>query len=649
MSWKEVFEKGIASFKSGKLPEALSYMNQAAELQKDNYKIYDSRAAVHEKLGNLKDALLDSKNVINLAPQQWQGYTRAARVFSSLGKPESAIKMVDLALTRLRSDDPRYRGQLLDLREKAVQAQTATKKQHRLHLVEAAYHLGKLPTEIITEIFRIVVEADHSLVSLAYFIAVKQAPHTQAENMVRAVEQTDFYLGDQLKGLSWSHLEAIHVHSSFLVELQRLLTEISMTCVISNLKQLSLDECGSMDAIFTPDREWNLRELRSTGLTQFPETCWATLAQLRVLHLHKLPTQIPLSAIAAVPLLENLIIEFVQPMTILGAVDEPLHMVHLTSMELRNVENPFTVLGNGILEAGSCRKFHLLRVDPSSLECEDIARPIATPTSICISRKRLDLQVTCRTDKGIDHSVASMHDSDDEYYSDFTLDDRTLAILVEEESKFTRSASTQAATAGSSPPPKRQKVATSWNAARPVQRNESVEDMDDLPDISVQMDGTYALQDRQRTTSPAPSSHLPTTSGPCLQPQRGLGPGVSSSRGSFKGDVTTVETLIFYAYSTHRHPPFVTEPTPVPVRASLAYKRYNENWRFDLCTPSLREAIFYSISVSLQLQKSNDRMQAALQKSQAELHNVLDAKFAKEGEVSILRKGIEKVNNMGSI
>ncbi|KAL4074141.1 hypothetical protein J3A83DRAFT_2683976 [Scleroderma citrinum] len=44
----------------------------------------------------------------------------------------------------------------------------------------------------------------------------------------------------------------------------------------------------------------------------------------------------------------------------------------------------------------------------------------------------------------------------------------------------------------------------------------------------------------------------------------------------------------------------------------------------------------------LQLRKSNEKMQSALQRAQGDLRSALDAKFAKEGEVTILRKGIEK-------
>lgn len=47
-------------------------MPQAIVLGPNEFSIYDSRAAVFEKLGRVKDALRDSKKVIDLGPQRWQ-------------------------------------------------------------------------------------------------------------------------------------------------------------------------------------------------------------------------------------------------------------------------------------------------------------------------------------------------------------------------------------------------------------------------------------------------------------------------------------------------------------------------------------------------------------------------------------------------
>lgn len=102
-----------------------------------------------------------------------------------------------------------------------------------------------------------------------------------------------------------------------------------------------------------------------------------------------------------------------------------------------------------------------------------------------------------------------MDNSDDDYFSDdLVLDDKTLAVLDEEESKFKRITNTQTQQrVAVAPPAKRQKTTESWqpqSVSRPVRRADTLEDMEDLPDISIRQDGTYGLQDKQRRPSGPP-------------------------------------------------------------------------------------------------------------------------------------------------
>lgn len=334
---------------------------------------------MYERLGDLRAALLDSKKVIDLAPQHWQGYIRATRIFSSLNKHASAIKMVDLGLGRLRGDDSRRRSQLLELREKSVQAQAAAEQQRQLYLAKTAYHAGKLPTEILAEIFTIVVDTDHcQVIMLSHVchhwrgIVVATPPlwRTLVLSNKRPVRKIKMWLEHsksrittltvhrslsplefpsvlaELRGLSWSSLQNLQAHSSFLVELYRVLSELSMSHIFTHMKRLSLDTCGLVEHLFTSSCEWDLMELSSTGPMQFPERCWQCFTRLRVLHIRQLPTHFPLSAIEALPLLESLVLDFSSPMTILGTVEQALNMTRLTSIELRNIENPFALLGS---------------------------------------------------------------------------------------------------------------------------------------------------------------------------------------------------------------------------------------------------------------------------------------------------------------
>jgi len=112
-----------------------------------------------------------------------------------------------------------------------------------------------------------------------------------------------------------------------------------------------------------------------------------------------------------------------------------------------------------------------------------------------------------------------MHDSDDNYFSDdLVLDDKTLAVLDEEESKFKRTTNTQTRQSVG-PPPKRQKTTISQT----VHRADTLEDTDDLPDVSIRQDGTYGLQDKQRRPSGPQASRSGITPGPNAVAQTGFG------------------------------------------------------------------------------------------------------------------------------
>jgi len=63
--------------------------------------MFDTRAAILEKMGILEEALMDCKRVIDAIPSSWQGYARAARIFLKLKKPESSLKMASLAIERM--------------------------------------------------------------------------------------------------------------------------------------------------------------------------------------------------------------------------------------------------------------------------------------------------------------------------------------------------------------------------------------------------------------------------------------------------------------------------------------------------------------------------------------------------------------------
>ena len=88
-----------------------------------------------------------------------------------------------------------------------------------------------------------------------------------------------------------------------------------------------------------------------------------------------------------------------------------------------------------------------------------------------------------------------MQDSDDYFTDDFVLDETALAVLDEEEQKYTLS--TQNSVPSHVPPhPKRLKTETGWRPGPNSRRADTMDDQDYLPEISVQGDGSYGLHAR---------------------------------------------------------------------------------------------------------------------------------------------------------
>ncbi|KAH9065263.1 hypothetical protein EDB87DRAFT_1555417 [Lactarius vividus] len=119
-SWKKFFAEGVEHFRCQDTDKTLESFDLAISLANDiSYMLYDSRASTYEKQNRLKDALRDAKKTIDIAPKQWHGYFRSARLFAALGQTNTALEMCSLALERL-SGGPKHeahRRELTDLRE----------------------------------------------------------------------------------------------------------------------------------------------------------------------------------------------------------------------------------------------------------------------------------------------------------------------------------------------------------------------------------------------------------------------------------------------------------------------------------------------------------------------------------------------------
>ncbi|KAH9080361.1 hypothetical protein EDB83DRAFT_973441 [Lactarius deliciosus] len=119
-SWNKFLAEGIKQLRRQDIDEAIESFDQAVSLANDrSYVLYDSRASAYEKKNRLEDALRDAKKTIDIAPKQWHGYFRSARLLAALGQTDAALQMCSLALERL-GDAPKHedrRRELTDLHE----------------------------------------------------------------------------------------------------------------------------------------------------------------------------------------------------------------------------------------------------------------------------------------------------------------------------------------------------------------------------------------------------------------------------------------------------------------------------------------------------------------------------------------------------
>jgi hypothetical protein len=60
------------------------------------------------KLGKTKAALQDAKRTIDLAPEQGQGYARAASLFLVMWRYDASLKVVSLTIGKLKGEDTQH-------------------------------------------------------------------------------------------------------------------------------------------------------------------------------------------------------------------------------------------------------------------------------------------------------------------------------------------------------------------------------------------------------------------------------------------------------------------------------------------------------------------------------------------------------------
>ncbi|EAU91578.2 hypothetical protein CC1G_12766 [Coprinopsis cinerea okayama7 len=234
-------------------------------------------------------------------------------------------------------------------------------------------------------------------------------------------------------------------------------------------------------------------------------------------------------------------------------------------------------------------------------------------------------------------------DNSDDYFDDddFILDEETAAALDESERRY----ATQAPPKQAPPPPprpvhvqpvtKRQRTNTGWTPGFGA-RTESLTDMD-LPDITIQGNG-YAISNSN--SSGAGNTSYNVQQQPAAATRR------TEQNFQYQRHQETRQTpnpAVPYrppvtrplppqrnGYSNHR------AATPVAQGFSRAGDASFVNARPAVPTPNPLEVEMRQLQAKLEeLRKSNEKMQA-------ELNHAIESKMAKEGEVTILRKTIEK-------
>ncbi|TFK53914.1 hypothetical protein OE88DRAFT_1654294 [Heliocybe sulcata] len=240
-----------------------------------------------------------------------------------------------------------------------------------------------------------------------------------------------------------------------------------------------------------------------------------------------------------------------------------------------------------------------------------------------------------------------MQDSDDLFDDDLVLDENTIAILDNAELKHSLTPSTGSSTR----PVKRQKTGHSpWSG---FARGTVDDDFEDMPEISVRNDGSYGIRGSQgldvlvqanstvnhsatsSTAAPELPKRVPSRSENALRPpptRRASTPTARLQRSRSIREAIEAPQRTPSAHTTNRF-----EGT---FRASQSQRRESHAPRASQASSTSSEHRLRRELEILRVQVEELQVKAAqAEKTAKEAEN---ARFAREGEVSILRKGIEK-------
>jgi hypothetical protein len=213
-----------------------------------------------------------------------------------------------------------------------------------------------------------------------------------------------------------------------------------------------------------------------------------------------------------------------------------------------------------------------------------------------------------------------MEDFDDYFNDDLVLDEAALAALDQEEQKFLSRTQQQPAVT------KKLKTSRGWSPGIGSRTRE--DELDDLPEISVTIDGKYGFTDTSSANRPLNLSQARLSNLP--QSNLNLNRRVDTAASRPKSTPST------HVYPVHRQPPFNPDLHP-PRHRSI-----------DRASPAPRRPTGYPGQSGLEKQLAELQAQHRELKNENEkMHNALqeatEIRYTKEGEVTIMRKSIEKV------
>ncbi|EKM81043.1 hypothetical protein AGABI1DRAFT_127085 [Agaricus bisporus var. burnettii JB137-S8] len=210
-----------------------------------------------------------------------------------------------------------------------------------------------------------------------------------------------------------------------------------------------------------------------------------------------------------------------------------------------------------------------------------------------------------------------MEDFDDYFNDDLVLDEAALAILDQEEQKFLSSVRQQPTVT------KKLKTPRGWSPGIGGRARE--DEFDDLPEISVTLDGKYGFTD----VGSAPGPSEPSQKRRPNLPQPNLNRRVDAALSRPKSTSST------NVYPVQRQLPSNSNPPPLQ-RCSIERNSFIQNRPTGYPNQPGPEKQLLELQAQLQeLKNENAKFQDALKEA-------TEVRYTKEGEVAIMRKSIEK-------